>query len=535
MKKYIFIIFVGFFWSCDLEKFPESDLSDAVYWQTEKDFVQALNTLYTKIPGWERFDDDNRSDIQIGSVTNSISDGSYIPTADFGPWNSSYETIRIANNVINKLNDATVASEEILEGEARFFRALSYFQLLKAYGGVPLVLNVLDITSEELYKPRDTREAVVNQILGDLDFAVLHLPSKAELTNIGRLTNGAALALKARVALYEGTRAKYHEYDGAQELLQKAKKAALSIIESGQYSLYTNEDNGYDNYNNLFLYAGEGSNETILAHEYGINDDNLISSFNNRQLEQGVTCATRKLVDAYLCTDGLPIDKSPLFKGWTEYASEWENRDPRLLSVILKRGDDLMGKGVPWTPTIYTTLSGILFKKYAWPEDWSTLNSYIDWMFIRYAEVLLIYAEASFELDGTISDDDLNLSINKLRDRVEMPHLNNAFVSANRLDMLEEIRRERMCELVMEGFRYDDIMRWKIAEEVMPQAVLGARLFAGEYDNVDPNSLNLTADSVIIAQPVNKRFFDPAKHYLWPLPLSQLGLNDNLKQNPKWD
>jgi hypothetical protein len=535
MKKYLLILIVGLSWSCDLDRFPESDLSDAVFWKTESDFTQALNALYRNIPGWERYNDDNRSDIQVGNTTNDISDGSYIPTADFGPWDGAYASIRKANNILSKLEGSTLSSANVLEAEAKFFRALGYFTLVKAYGDVPLVLKVLDVTSEELYAPRDPRAKVIDQIISDLDFASTHLPKKSELAQAGRLTSGAAMAFKARVALYEGTRAKYHNYAGATDLLQAAKNAAWSVMQSGEYGLYIDKGNGYDNYTSLFLYEGEGSDESILAHEYGINDDNAIAYFNNRNLEQGNACATRKLMDTYLCTDGLPIDKSDLFQGWTEYASEFVDRDPRLLSVILKRGDDLKGEGAPWTPSIYSTLSGILFKKYAFPADWTTQKSYIDWMFIRYAEVLLIYAEATFELDGSISDADLNLSINLLRSRVDMPHLSNAFATANGLDMREEIRRERMCELVMEGFRYDDIMRWKIAEDVLPQAVLGARLFNAEYDDVDPNSLNLTPDSMIIAQPADKRTFDASKHYLWPLPISQLGLNENLTQNPNWE
>lgn len=536
MKKYLILLLVALMsFSCDLDRYPESRLSDAVFWKTEGDFTQALNALYTSIPGWGRFDDDNMSDIQIGNEANSISEGSYQPGSRFGPWDGAYTTIRRANNIITKLGEVDLGASNALEAEARFFRALAYFQLVKAYGDVPLVLEVLDITSEGLYGSRAPRKEVIDQVIADLDFAATHLSVKSELSQKGRVAKGAALALKARVALYEGTRAKYHNYGYEAELLQEAKAAAKAVIESGEYALYTAKGNGYDNYNSLFLYDGEGSDETILAHEYGTGEENAVAYFNNRNLEQGQACATRKLLDSYLCTDGLPIEKSALFQGWTEYASEFENRDPRLLSVILKRGDDLKGADSPWTPSIYSTLSGVLFKKYAYAAEWETQRSYIDWMFIRYAEVLLVYAEATYELDGKISDTDLNISINKLRDRVEMPHLTNAFVQANDLDMLEEIRRERRCELVMEGFRYDDIMRWKIAEDVMPETVYGARLFAGEYPEVNPETLNLTADSIIIAQPASKRTFDPAKHYLWPLPISQLGLNENLTQNPGWD
>ncbi|MFV0483731.1 MAG: RagB/SusD family nutrient uptake outer membrane protein [Bacteroidales bacterium] len=398
MKKFNYIILsmiIATLFSCDLDRFPESDLSDNQYWQTEGDFIQALNSLYRSVPGWNRYNDDNQSDIQVGNATNNISDGTYQPTSGFGPWGDSYEVIRAANNIIEKLETVDLGTKASLEAEARFFRALQYYTLVKAYGDVPLILKTLDITSEELFAPRDDRKVVIDKALADLDFAADKLPSKASVTK-GRLTKGAANALKARIALYEGTRSKFHGYGYEQELLTIARDAAKKVMDSQEYSLYAAKGNGYDNYTSLFLYDGEGSDETILAHEYGISEANQIASFNNRNLEQGGACATRKLMDSYLCTDGLPIDKSPLFQGFTEYSSEFENRDPRLTSVILKRGDDLKGENAPWVPTIYSSLSGVLFKKYAYPADWVNQRSYIDWMFIRYAETLLIYAEATY-------------------------------------------------------------------------------------------------------------------------------------------
>jgi hypothetical protein len=155
-------------------------------------------------------------------------------------------------------------------------------------------------------------------------------------------------------------------------------------------------------------------------------------------------------------------------------------------------------------------------------------------MLIRYAEVLLNYAEAAFELEDAISDADLDMSINVLRDRVGVAHLSNSFAAENGLNIREEIRRERRSELGMEGFRYDDLLRWKTAETELPKEVLGVRLFAAEYPGVDPAGINLTADSIVIAEPASKRNFDPSKHYLWPLPLNQIALNPNLEQNPNW-
>src|SRR5690606_20788055 len=189
--------------------------------------------------------------------------------------------------------------------------------------------------------------------------------------------------------------------------------------------------------------------------------------------------------------------------------------------------------GNPYIPNL-TSGTGYAVYKYFDQTPGQQVNRHIDLMLIRYAEVLLNYAEASYELNESISDADLDLSINLLRDRVNMPHLSNAFTAANNLEMREEIRRERRVELGMEGFRYDDLLRWKIAETELPKPVLGVKLFPEEYPGVDPSAVNMNADDIVIAETGENRTFDPAKHYLWPLPLNQTALNTNLQQNPNW-
>jgi hypothetical protein len=159
--------------------------------------------------------------------------------------------------------------------------------------------------------------------------------------------------------------------------------------------------------------------------------------------------------------------------------------------------------------------------------------SFIDRILIRYAEVLLNNAEAKFELNGSISDEDLNKTINLLRDRVGMIHLTNAFVAANGLDMRTEIRRERRIELALEGFRYWDLIRWKTAETELPKTLKGTKYFPDEYGTTA--QVTIGADGFVVVQDVSKRHFDPQRDYLWPLPLQELGLNPNLgDNNPNW-
>jgi len=165
-------------------------------------------------------------------------------------------------------------------------------------------------------------------------------------------------------------------------------------------------------------------------------------------------------------------------------------------------------------------------------------NSY-DKHIIRYAEILLIYAEATFEKNNSISDIDLDKSINLIRGRVNMPALTNSFVNANGLDMQNEIRRERTVELALEGFRYDDIRRWKTAEIVMKQDIKGIKIKNSDWQNKkpynDPSYQNRTdQDGFLIVESGSNRFFDPVKDYLKPLPTKEILLNPALKQNPGW-
>ncbi|HMI01311.1 MAG TPA: RagB/SusD family nutrient uptake outer membrane protein, partial [Pedobacter sp.] len=160
----------------------------------------------------------------------------------------------------------------------------------------------------------------------------------------------------------------------------------------------------------------------------------------------------------------------------------------------------------------------------------------VDKTLIRYAEVLLIYAEAKFELAGSISDADLNLTINALRNRVgfNVP-LTNAFATTNNLDMRDEIRRERSVELALENFRYDDLIRWKTAEVVLPQEILGGKFNTVDWNLPNPGSLSLNANGIVIAEPASARSFRADRDYLYPVPLNEISLSgNNVVQNPNW-
>jgi hypothetical protein len=269
----------------------------------------------------------------------------------------------------------------------------------------------------------------------------------------------------------------------------------------------------------------------------------------------GGASPTQKFADMFLCTDGLPISQSPLFQGKQTITSEYENRDLRMKNIIIIPGSQIwessplsyvrdwsnpFAGGYPDVPNgsnvvVFgqSTLTGYEERKFT-PEIYQPS---MDFPVIRYAEVLLINAEALFEKNGAISDAQLDLTINKLRDRAGVAKLSNAFVSSNGLDMRTEIRRERSIELFKEGFRFDDLRRWKTAEIELPQAIKGV-LWRGTQYETDPQYSGivypLDTDGSIIIEAADRRHFDPNKNYLFPLPTRQLLLNPKLTQNPGW-
>src|SRR5690606_34731183 len=328
-----------------------------------------------------------------------------------------------------------------------------------------------------------------------------------------------------------------------EEHLQEAVEAALFVMNQGHVL--------FADYGKLFVNEGDGpaNKENIFVKIYGESVSNLILGHNySRDLENGRVAVTRNLIRQYLYEDGLPAynernelkaNRSSFYiqAGEEEtYNSIFDRRDPRLSYTLFRAGEQAY-KGA-WIPT--TTLgsrTGYATKKGFSAEDWQINNAgTTDKILIRYGEVLLIYAEAKYELDGAISDSDLNRTINALRRRVGMDVvLTNGFVATHQLDILEEIRRERTVELALEGLRYTDIIRWKLAEILLTQDILGAKYNEIDWEGADVSNLNLNADEVVIVEAASTRRFDAAKDYLYPVPLNEISLSGgNVVQNPNW-
>jgi hypothetical protein len=534
--KYIFstcLLILGIT-ACDINRLPETSISDATFWRSETDLIAATNYLYTFVPGFNT--EDVWSDDAIGLTSNNISDGSRLAPSTDPNYTMPYQLIRAANNIIEKGPKAAVnTSQTVIDryiGEARFFRAWGYFSLVQKYGDVPLILKILDDASPELTEPASPRDKIFDQIYQDLDFAATKLPTMAALGtgNFGRISNSGALAFKARVALFEGTRSKFHSYGDNKKHLSIAVTAAKAVMDSRQHALYAN-------YFDLFQYAGEGlqNKENIIVKRYGVSltDRVLIHTYFRGTLENGNKNPTKSLVDSYLMSDGLPITKSPLYKTPLKSTDVFVGRDERLSQSVMKAGDPYIftKKVFDISPLVFQK-TGFCFRKFSNIDDWNTQASSIDRPVLRYAEVLLTYAEAKYELDGKISDADLDLAINPLRTRAKIAKLTNAFITTNGLNMRDELRRERRVELAQEGHRYWDLIRWKTAEIELPKPVLGNYFFKSEFGTA--TTVNLTPDNFILVTTANFRRFDPTKDYLWPLPLNEISLNPNLKQNPNW-
>ena len=462
-------------------------------------------------------------------------------------WERMYSGINRSNNLLTNMERAQeVVSEEFyqrIQAEARFLRSYYYFWLIQLYGDVPYVTEIPE-TLDEAQVPRTPRSEVVDNLLADLDVAAGILPQSWGGSDEGRATSGAALALKARVALMN-------------ERYEVAAQAAQAVMDLGIYSLYPD-------YANLFTYAGQRSEEVIFDVPFlvGIMD----TAVPREQGPRNTSCWSRLvpsqfIIDSYECTDGLPIDASPLY----DPANPFANRDPRLDASII-RPQTLFATYVFETHpdsvetwqiingnaqrvanqdvlNPFASFTGYLWRKYTSEADLpdNRSNSELNFILMRYAEVLLTYAEAKIELGQT--DASVLDAINAVRARAygvdptataEYP----AITTTDQNELRTIIRRERKVELADEGFRLLDIWRWRIAEHVMPGTLVGRPKGAYVDLNVVPEIDEFGHPNYGAAQDlyrsVDQRVFEPSKDYLWPIPQKDIDVNEQLEQNPNY-
>jgi hypothetical protein len=557
MKKFylIIIISVGLSACNKLDLNPLSEASTGNFYSNQTELELAVNDLY-RLVFWgndnELFGD---NEWHRGQLTNAVIGGTM--NADDAAvqtyWLNCYKAIARANSFLANKDKAAANTPAAvmlrLEAEMRLIRANQYAKLVTHFGDVPLLTTTL--TLEESYGiTRTGKDQVLDFIFKELDFAIANLPETYAQAEVKRLTKGAALAVKARTALYVG------KYDVARD----AAKAVMDLGAANVYSLNAS-------YSQLFLKAGETSKELIIS----IPRDQAQQVFNGAGYVQdnisrnaggfGAQLPTRDIVDAYECTDGKPIDESPLY----DPKQPFKNRDPRLTATVVEFNTQWLGYNYtphPDSLTVYSSkqnksvsnkdsravaafasYTGFLWKKgidQTWADRLAEDN---DAIIIRYAEMLLTYAEAKVELgeaNATVLD-----AINQVRARAygvtaAQTTLYPAVTTTDLTELRKVVRRERRVEFAKEGLRYMDLIRWHLAEKALTKPVIGLPDPANQnrskwpFPGITPLDDDGIADYSGFGSDVKvliERKFDKNKQYLWPIPAVERRVNPNITQN----
>ncbi len=569
--------------ACDVTNtVPEDAITDLNYWTKVADLKQFANSFYTTLSGPSQWLD-NTSDNAVTNAPNDwLFNNATVPGSG-GEWaTSNWTNIRNLNYFLGRYQTVTGDAAEINQyvGEIRFFRAHEYFNKVKSFGDVPWIDKDLTTADTELLmKARDPRNFVIEKIIEDLDFAAQNLKKPTELEK-GRLHKYAALQLLSRVALYEGTWMKYRNIGGWEKYLQKAVEATSIIMNEGNYVIVKgNAPHTFEGYplyyRQQFIQEDLSTNAECVLPRIYLKD--ILMHGLSRSVNETGWGISKDFMEDFLCIDGKSIALSDLYQGDATFSLEMQNRDPRLRNMVDNPKLPYFLDGT--TPISYPVTSiavnqcptGYMASKFRDPvpaQNEANQTTY-DWYVFRYAEVLLNNAEAKAEL-GTITLQDLDKTINQLRARLDEP---DNFVMG-RLTMnppvdplatvnggprygytisslLYEIRRERRIELAFEGFRWDDIVRWKAGKLIEnPKTMLGLTVnqeveayytlhnggsnpFTGrslyQFTDWDGNTKHLLK----VYENMSRAWDD--RLYLKPLPTDQLQLNDNLTQNPGWE
>lgn len=541
----------------DLDINPTSSVSSGNFFETQKDLEIAVNDLYQAF--LFKFDNNEWGDDHFvrGEITNPVTNSTINSETGFvsSYWADMYKGISRATYLLENMNRAEEkTSPEVytrIEGEARLLRAWFYSNLISHFGDVVFYDATVPL-SEAYTLPRTDKNEILAFIYSEFDAAAALLPDAYPANQLKRVTKGAAFGLKARIALYMG------DYN-------TAKNAAKAVMDLGVHQLYPD-------YRNLFLKVGETSSEIIFSkpnsianQAYFTNNDNTRNVISRLSGGFGAWIPTWSAVDIYECTDGLPIDESPLYDPHNPFA----NRDPRLSMNIVPFGTPWLGftyQPHPDTLKVFSqklgtkvnnndnraiaqfaSYTGFLWKKRV-DETWSAnLLSENPFIVLRYADILLMYAEASIELnqiDASVLD-----AINAVRARaygVDIGSMNYPRITTgNQTELRKALRRERRVELMMEGLRYMDLIRWGIASKALNVQVPGFNQPAAidrtqwPFNNVilpevDEDGI-VKYDAIIAAGYARKLtdyVFDNNKQNLFPIPANERVLNSGLVQNP---
>ena len=592
MKKIIRILTisacVAAFASCEkdpIDKQPLDSLAPEAFFSKASGLEAFSNNFYTTFPTTFA---ENADVYAMATMPEELSGRVQVP-ATGGGW--SWGTLRNINTLLGNLHYCDdKEAVTYYEALSKFFRVYFYFDKVKQFGDVPWYDKELGSADPDLYKACDSREFVMQKMLADIDFAIENLPAQKD---VYKITKWTALALKSRFCLFEGTFRKYHNItkyeNGADYYLDLAAKASLEFINTSGYSIAKEAGKADMNYRKLFSTMNATTTEVILAKDfnsaYGL-VHNVGGAFNTAT--NGKYGMTKKVVAAYLMKDGSRFTDK---EGWESmtFVEETKNRDPRLAQSIITPTYVAEGESKTTPQNLGNTSTGYAPIKYLTSSKYNQYNtSEIDLILFRAAEVYLNYAEAKAEL-GTLEQADLDMSVNKLRDRVGMPPMNMAAANAKPDPFLKapdtgdniwggfskvakggnegvilEIRRERMIELIQEGHRYYDIIRWAEGK-VFEAPLYGIYIEAStsddkvfyDFNNDGTNDLCVyqtgsKPSGATVALKVGEDVelsegtygyiemhkgmgkWDEGRDYLKPIPSEERSLNNNLTQNPGW-
>ena len=561
-----------------LDVTPQDKIDASAFFNNETDLEVYTNQFYDMLPTpsstiYTLYTDDASSDNIIPLLASDRVKGARVVPVARGSGGWSFTALRSINFFLKNYGKCPDSAAKLKYGGiARFFRAWFYYDKVKTFGDVPLYTKVLTSDDPDLYKPRDSRKLVMDTVLADINYAIANIPKEVKLNTV---TGYTALALKARICLFEGTYRKYHDLGDYQTMLEEAVSASEALINSGAYKLFTT--GGPDlAYRELFARVNQDATETIYARDFE-------KDFQTNGINYFMTSATggtygmpKDLVNSYLMKDGGRFTDSAGYDTLGFYA-EMQNRDPRLTQTTA--GPDFAAYGETKREPVnlsITTTGYRVIKALSTRDQWAPNGSYFDLIIFRYAEALLVYAEAKAEL-GTLTQADLDKSVNLLRDRVGMPHMDMTAANTNpdpyllgqypNVDkganegVILEIRRERRIEMFNEGLRWDDLMRWKEGKK-LEQPMLGIYFPSlGSFDfnndgktdvylhNGNASGAPVGTTSIInvkqkaLTNGTSGNFyplkgititFDENKDYLYPIPLEDIALNPKIKQNPGW-
>lgn len=572
MKRILLIIIItGLISACEevLDKTPLDQITEKTYWTTTSDLELYVNRFYTNLRGMPYYYNlDNNSDNLQPLAPNDALNGTRSIPASGGGW--SWTNIRKINYFLensDKVTEGIQADINQFKGEGYFFRAFFYYDMVKRFGDVPWYDKVLNIDSEELYASREARNVVIDHIIDDLNLAISLLKNKSQVSS-NRINRESALIMKSRVCLYEGTWEKYHassvfgvQGSNGQQYLQESIEAAEILINEGNLSLYSTNDPENDYFDLFNKDDLMGIDEAVLIEsvEPSLELGTWTWTYLNGTRGAG-TGITKSMIESYLTTEGLPISLSNMYLGDSSLTQVVENRDPRLLQSIWIPGMVQINSNPPVIfnePPLQKGASdgsttGYMVRKGSTTDpDQNTGSSTdrygkVDGMVFRYAELLLNYAEAKAEL-GTLSQEDLDNSINLIRARVGMPALNidvgfndPNWDFPNLSPIINEIRRERRVELAFEGFRHDDLMRWAATNLIKGKRLKGARFIQGvSFPGIEEQISDILVDENRYIDRYKNSLpngfnFNESRDYLYPIPTNELTLNSNLEQNPGW-